>query len=173
MASIDKQSVREEFNKIKSQLEDLEKRKKVSSELSVLVGALIMLMELMLAIFLEKKTKKDSRNSSKPSSQTNKDESSLNQQGSKGKGKIENSDLAENTRISESATIITVDDCDNCGEDLTNVPNDGYERRTKIDIVFEKTVEHIDGEIKKCPDCHEIAKAQFPSDMPYASGELA
>jgi transposase len=166
MASIDKQSVRQEFDRIKSQFKDLAKKKKVSPELNTLFGALIMLMELILAIFLEKETKKTNKNSSKPSSQTNKDETSLSQQGSKGKGKTENSDLADNTRVNKSVTLITVDNCDNCGEDLTHIVSCGCERRTKIDIIFEKTVEHVDAEIKKCPNCKATVKAPFPSDMP-------
>lgn len=166
MASIDKKSVREEFDKIKSQFKELKKKKKVSSELSVVVSGLIMLMELMLVIFLEKKTKKDSKNSSKPSSQTDKDESYLKQQGSKGKGKAENNLLANNTRVDESVTIITVYDCDRCGRNLENIPSSGHERRTKIDIIFQKVIEHLDAQIKKCPDCNAIIKAKFPSDMP-------
>lgn len=169
MASIDKQSVREELDRIKAEFKHLSQIKEAPKEYAVLIKSLLFLFELMISIFMEKTTKKTSENSSKPSSQTNKDESSLNQQGSKGKGKAEKSDLADNTRMNESVTMITVDDCDNCGEDLTNVPNCGYERRTKIDILFEKRIEHFDGEIKKCIGCKATIKALFPSDM---SGSL-
>ena len=41
-----------------------------------------------------------------------------------------------------------------------------YERRTKVDIVFEKIVEHIDAEIKRCPNCEAMVKGSFPEDMP-------
>ena len=40
-----------------------------------------------------------------------------------------------------------------------------HERRTKIDIVFEKVVEHVDAEVKQCPNCDSTVKGQFPSDM--------
>ena len=40
-----------------------------------------------------------------------------------------------------------------------------YERRTCVDIVFEKRVEHVDAEIKHCPCCHHVTKGQFPSDL--------
>ena len=56
--------------------------------------------------------------------------------------------------------------CDVCGEDLRDVPSHECERRTKIDIVFEKVVEHVDAEIKRCPTCELDVKAQFPADMP-------
>jgi hypothetical protein len=46
---------------------------------------MILLFELLIAVFMEKKTKKNSRNSSKPSSQTGKDETSKGS-GTNGKG---------------------------------------------------------------------------------------
>ena len=45
------------------------------------------------------------------------------------------------------------------------IESSGCERRTRIDIVFEKTIEHFDAEIKQCPECHEITKAEFPQDI--------
>lgn len=52
------------------------------------MNSLFLVLELMLSIFLERLTKKESRNSSKPSSQTEKDDTSLSRPGSQGKGKI-------------------------------------------------------------------------------------
>jgi len=166
MATVDKQSVRDTFEQHKSELKKLIRSKKVAPEFIALVNGLLMLMELMLAIFLEKKTKKNNKNSSKPSSQTDKDESALNQEGSNGKGKPENSTTANNTRVKETLTLSPVVECDVCGEDLSSVPSHQCERRTKIDIVFEKVVEHVDAQIKQCPTCKSTVKGHFPSDMP-------
>jgi len=138
MATLDKQSVREEFDKIKSSFQEQVDAGKVSSEVATLVNTLIMLFNIVLSIFLEKKTKKTSENSSIPPSQTDKDESAKTEQGSNSKGKKENDDMANNTRVNESFTVLTVDTCDVCGEDLSNTPRHECERRTKIDIVFEK-----------------------------------
>lgn len=64
--------------------------------------------------------------------------------------------------------------CEVCGKDLTDIPCQHFERRTKIDIVFEKVVEHVDAQVKQCPSCKTIVKGTFPSDMPgplqYGSG---
>ena len=139
MAIMDKQAVRQEFDKLKSDFNSLNKTKKVSSELRVIVNGLIMLMEVILAIFLEKQTKKTKNNSGKPPSQTKKDESALGSQGSKGKGKSEENHVAANTRTVETTTVIPVDYCDQCGEYLKNTSCRCVERRTRIDIVFEKT----------------------------------
>ncbi len=49
---------------------------------------------------------------------------------------------------------------------MTITPCQGHERRTKVDIVFEKVVEHVDAEIKDCPECDAQVKGQFPGDMP-------
>ena len=48
----------------------------------------------------------------------------------------------------------------------SNTPCDGHERRTKIDIIFEKVVSHVDAEIKQCPRCQARTKGRFPADMP-------
>jgi len=48
---------------------------------------------------------------------------------------------------------------------LRNTLCTGHERRTKIDIVFEKVVEHVDAEIKTCPQCTAEVKGQFPKEF--------
>lgn len=165
MANINKTSVRNEISRLKTDFDLLCSEGKVTSETKVLMSSMLMIIELMLSIFLEKTTKKDSKNSSKPSSQTDKDESSLGQQGSNGKGKSENDRRANNSRVVETVTLSEVGLCGVCGEDLTGTPCDHHERRTKIDIVFEKVVEHVDAEVKQCPSCDATVRGRFPSDM--------
>jgi hypothetical protein len=77
MASIDKQSVRAEFDKIKVSFDDQVKAGKVSTEVAMLVNTLMLLFNLVLSIFMEKSTKKTSANSSIPASQTSPDDSSI------------------------------------------------------------------------------------------------
>jgi transposase len=165
MASIDKTSVRSEVSQLKTDFERLCSDGKINDESKTLFMSMFMIIELILAIFLERTTKKDNKNSSKPSSQTEKDESSLSHQGSKGKGKNENDDLAKNTRLHENVRTSKVTLCDICAEDLTDTPCLHVERRTKIDIIFEKVIEHVDAEIKQCPTCHSTVKGEFPADM--------
>jgi len=38
-------------------------------------------------------------------------------------------------------------------------------RRTKIDIIFEKVLSHVDAEIKVCPRCNAQNKGRFPEGM--------
>ncbi|PIE57988.1 MAG: hypothetical protein CSA33_05910 [Desulfobulbus propionicus] len=56
--------------------------------------------------------------------------------------------------------------CDVCGVNLSKTPGKGHKKRSKFDIVFEKVVEHIDAEIKQCPNCEATVKGLFPEDMP-------
>ena len=165
MASVDKTTIRTEVDRLKTDFENLRTDGKVSSEVSMLMNSMLMIVELMLSIFLERKTKKSSANSSKPSSQTDKDETSTSSPGAKAKGKKEGEGLAGNTRTLETITLVEVEQCDVCGEELTDIPCQHIERRTKIDLVFEKTVEHVDVEVKQCPRCESTVKGAFPEDM--------
>jgi transposase len=166
MGSVNTQSVREEAERIKNEFQRIVANKKMDAEISMLMQSMFMLINLLIAIFLEKATKKNNKNSSKPSSQTEKDESSTTHTGANGKGKQESDAIASNTRTIETVTIAHVTQCDVCGQDLTDAPCEHTERRTKIDIVFETVVEHIDAEIKYCDSCDSIVKGKFPSDMP-------
>lgn len=166
MGNISKTSVRDELDRLKLEFKRQCDDNLLSSENRMLMQSMFTLFELIFAIFLEKKTTKNSKNSSKPPSQTEKDESAIEHSGSKSKGKPENKETARNARTIESTTISTVYDCDVCGEDLSDTDSKKYERRTKIDIVFEKIVEHVDAEIKTCPTCDSTVKGDFPADMP-------
>ena len=167
MATVDKQSVRDEFDKIKSSFQEQVAAGKVSTEVATLFNTLMMLFNIILTIFMEKSTKKTSANSSIPRSQTAPDETSKMK-----KGKVDNDNekpkvtMAGNTRTVETVTVIPVLACDRCGKDLSGFACECIERRTKIDIIFEKTVEHVDVEIKQCPACDSKVKAPFPHDMP-------
>lgn len=165
MANLDKASVRTEVSRLKADFEKLCAEGKITCESQAIMTSLFLVVELILAIFLERTTKKDTTNSSIPSSQTGKDESALGRAGSNGKGKADNKAAAQNRRTVETVTLSKALTCDVCGEDLTGVPCSHVERRTKIDIVFEKVVEHVDAEIKQCPTCEATVKGRFPADL--------
>ncbi len=171
MANINKKSVRGEVDKLKSEFANLREAGKVTDEVIALINSMLMVMDLILSIFLERTTKKNNKNSSIPPSQTGKDDSGL---GSNGKGKPENNSVANNVRTVETVTISKVDTCNTCGEDLRDIAPDKHERRTKIDIIFEKVVDHMDAEIKECPKCHATTKGDFPEDragaLQYGNG---
>lgn len=174
MANIDKKSVREEVDKVKAEFVCLCDAGKVSDEVRVLMNSMFMIMTLILSIFLERKTKKNSQNSSLPPSQTDKDDTALDPKGSHEKGKTEKHTKADNVKVTETVTLSEVHSCTVCGEDLQGTPAEEHERRTKIDIIFEKVIDHVDAEVKHCPSCNTLNKGTFPADrhgpLQYGSG---
>jgi transposase len=165
MATVNKTSLREEFDTLKAQFKRLSATGKMTAESRALFQAMLMLLELVMAVFLERRTGKDSRNSSKPSSQTALDDSATGQPGAKGKGMAQNDARSGNTRTVETVSVVEVNRCETCGEDLSDTLCERHERRTLIDIIFEKVVHHVDAEIKHCPYCEARTKGRFPADM--------
>ena len=174
MASVNKQSLREEFTALKERFGQLSTDGKVGAESRALIEALLMLMQVLIAVFMEKNTPKSSTNSSKPSSQSEKDDSALGQPGTHTKGKPYDPSRSANTRSVETVALSKVSCCEECGEDLRERRPDGHERRTQIDIVFETVLSHVDAEIKSCPHCGAQTRAPFPQGfsgpLQYGSG---
>ena len=69
---------------------------------------------------------------------------------------------------------VTVETCDSCGADLSEVAPSDRERRVLYDIVFQVIEQRVEAEVKQCPDCQARNKGAFPASMPgpvqYGSG---
>ena len=107
MSSLNKQSLREEFTALKERFGQLSADGKVGAESRALIEALLMLMQVLIAVFMEKNTRKSSANSSKPSSQTPKDETALTRPGTHTKGKAFDPSRSANTRTVETVQVST------------------------------------------------------------------
>ncbi len=164
MASVNTTSIREEITHIKEQLDELVRSGKVADETRMLVSTLLMIIDMLVAIFLEKSTKKGNKNSSIPFSQTDEDKSSKPPRRPNNKRDQHDEPFA-NSRTEESVEVSPVYRCERCGENLHQVQVDVYERRTRIDIVFETRIEHTDSEIKTCPSCEYVNKGSFAADL--------
>ena len=114
MASINKQSLREEFDTLKGRFERLCAEGKMAAESRALFQAMLMLFELLMAVFMEKRTAKDTTNSSKPSSHTPKDDTAATQPGANGKGQAHNEARSANARTVETVEVAEVHVCDTC-----------------------------------------------------------
>ncbi len=121
MATVNKQSLREEFDTLKGEFERLSAEGKMPVESRALFKAMLMLFEVLMAVFMEKRTARDSRNSSIPSSQTARDETALTRAGTKGKGPPQNGERSGNTRTVEVVQVASVHQCDTCGDRLHRV----------------------------------------------------
>ena len=166
MATVNTQSLREEFERLKAEFERLSAAGGIAAETRTLFNALLMLFEVLMAIFLEKTTGKGSRNSSIPPSQTSQDETATTQPGGKRKGPAQNAARSSYGRTVSTTEVVTVDACASCGADLGDTPSRPRQRCTRIDIVFEKVVHHVEVEVKDCGRCHQCTAGQFPADMP-------
>ena len=165
MATVNKHSLREEFDRLKAEFEQLSAAGKMPAETRTLFNALLMLFEVLMAIFMEKGTRKGSRNSSLPPSQTSQDETAATRPGGKSKGVKQNAARSRHSRTATTTAVAAVDACANCGADLGDTPSQSRQRRTRIDILFEKVVHHVDAEVKDCPRCQQRTTGRFPADM--------
>ncbi|MHB8347233.1 MAG: hypothetical protein ACYDHM_08610 [Acidiferrobacterales bacterium] len=102
MASVNKESLREEFGVLQDRFKQLSADGKTTAESSALVEALLMLLKVLMAVFMEKNTPKNSTHSSKPASQTPKDDTALTWTGTHGKGKVLSETRSGNTRTVEN-----------------------------------------------------------------------
>ena len=105
---------------MKARFESLCAAGKMSADSRALFDALLMLFELLMAVFMEKHTPKSSANSSLPASQSPNDDTARTRPGAKGKGPSSNGERCANTRTREYVKVLSVDACGRCGEDLTD-----------------------------------------------------
>jgi len=122
MARVNNQSLREEFDTLKARFERLSADDTMAAESRALCQAMLMLFEVLMAVFMEKRTVKDNKNSSLPSSQTAPGDDTATRPGSNPKGKAQNNACAGNTRTLETVQIAPVSVCERCGEDLSETP---------------------------------------------------
>ena len=115
MASINQHSVRQQLAALKAQCQQLTASGKMSRESQVLFAALLALVEIVVAVFMERTTKKDARNSSKPSSQTDKDDTATPLVGANSQGTPQTKTHSSNTRTVETVHVVKVSACEHCG----------------------------------------------------------
>lgn len=135
MANVNTTSVREEIARIEQDLTRLGEQGKLSDESRVLVRSLLMIVNMLVAVFMEKSTRKTSKNSSIPSSQTGEDKSASGSP-SNGMGTPEKDIPFNNSRSVETEEVAPVSSCSKCGENLSTVSVTDHERRTRIDLVL-------------------------------------
>ena len=177
MATVDRASLRSEFDALKARFEDLCARGEMSAESRALFDALLMLFQLLMAVFMEKNTPKGSRNSGLPSSRAEADGTARGRPGAKGKGPRSRAAGGGPNRLVVEKRAAPVAECRACGRDLAGTAATGRERRVLVDIVFETRELTVEAEIKTCPRCRTENKGRFPGDMPgplqYGHGVVA
>ena len=166
MASVNGTSLRDEFDAAKARIASLRKAGKISDDVDVVIGVLCSLLGILIAVFLEKTTRKTSKNSGIPPSQTDKDETKQRRKRNSGKGTVPNWMTGENLRKVTVEETSTVEVCDTCGADLSGIEPSACEERIHLDIMFEVVEKKVVAEIKQCPKCRARTKGRFPENMP-------
>ena len=163
MATVNRTSLRDALEELKARSAALHEAPEPElAEYRALVADQNALLELIATVLLEKLTPKSSRNSSIPPSQTDGDGDPTSRSRNREK-REEVSESPGSTRTREEHHVHKAHACGHCGEKLTGTEATDHERRTRIDVVFEKVVEHHDAEIKHCPHCHGETRAPFPA----------
>ena len=149
----------------------------MAPETGALVEALFAMMQMLIMLLLEKKTRKTSKNSSLPGSLTPFDKTAPAKAGANGKGPEHGKGDCASTRIEVDARTSAVDACSHCGEDLSEVAAEDRQRRALVDIGFVTKETRIGAEIKRCPNCACVNRGAFPGNMPgplqYGDGIIA
>ena len=166
MATVNKASLRTEFDALKARFESLCAEGKMPPESRALVDALLMLFELLMAVFMEKHTPKSPANSGLPPSQSPNDATARTRPGAKGKGPSYNGERCANTRTREYVKVLSVDACGA----LRRRPHRHRLHRSPAPHPRRHRVREgrasRDAQIKHCPRCHAETRARFPLEMP-------
>ena len=167
MASVNGTSLREEVEAAKARIATLRSAGKVSEEVDAVIGVLFTLLNLLITVLLEKTTPKTSGNSGIPPSQGEPDET-VRRAGPDDRGKGAKPKMQTGTHLRKTIReeTVSVEACDACGADLSDIEPVDRERRTLYDIEFQLVEHHVDAEVKQCPACQARTKGQFPDTMP-------
>ena len=130
MATLNRHSLREELDALEAQFEALCAEGKVNADSRALFQALLTLFKLLMAVFMEKTTPKGNANSSLPSSKTPDEDTATARPATRGKGPAHRPHPHHRARRAHRRRA------------PAPLESHTTERRTRIDIVFEKTLPH-------------------------------
>ena len=169
MARINQASLRAQLHDCRAQFDAIQQKGEASADTLALINALFMLVDIVVAVFLERTTPKTSRNSGLPSSRDGTDDGQTHTEGKSGsrsRGPKARHARSDNLRTVTTTHTSAVTGCRQCGHDLTGTACTAHEQRVEIDIVFETVERQVTAEIKTCPRCHTRTKGTFPATMP-------
>ena len=157
-----KESLRKKIDESREQAKLALESGKASPEIKATFESILLLLDIVVAIFLEKRPRKNSSNSGLPPSQNN------GSNGNRNKGNGDRASLgkvASNVQHTETSEITTPEKCSKCDEDLSGVKVTGTNERQKIDILYEVVTHTVIAEIKGCPNCGKSNRGSFPEGM--------
>ena len=159
-----KQSLRNEIDKLQTESHKILSNKSLPKETKFFIHSMLTILTVVVTLFLEKKTRKNSSNSGLPPSQD------FGSNGNRNKERNQTNERPQaprldNVRDTESSETVTPTECSGCGTDLKGAPVVDTEERKEIDIVYERHEHTVIVESKECPDCGQENIAEFPQGM--------
>ena len=158
-----KDSIRNKIKKLQNESEDILKSSDLSKEVRLFITSMMFMIDIIVDVLLTKKVRKTSSNSGVPPSQNFGSNGNRNKPGDTESDK-KGSQLP-NTRNVTEEILVSVDECQNCGEDLSSKKSDDKESRIEIDIIYEIRTKEVTVESKACSSCGETTKGKFPEGM--------
>lgn len=157
-----KESIRKRIEEARANVEKAFAEDEASPSIRTAVESILLILDVVVAVLLEKKTRKNSSNSGLPPSRNGGPNGNRNtSQGDRSK----KGEQIENTRKVETTETVSPGDCSKCGADLRCVEISKTEDRKKIDIIYEITEHTVTSEVKECPECGYLNKGVFPEGM--------
>jgi transposase len=158
--TLQKFMIKDRFQELRAQLES--QRDQLPAQTQVLLSSLIQLMELIIMVFEERFTKRNSRNSSLPPSKDERRKAAYRRE--QQKKKIQFPKTLEQGEPDE-----VVDHhpefCGHCGLEFDEDSSHGYEARQVLDILVEKYVIEHRSHQNDCACCGEATMAPFPAGI--------
>ena len=160
-----KQSIRKQIDKAKKEIADHLAKEKISPAFIATINSLLLILDVVVTVLLEKKTRKNSSNSgTSPSHDIGSTKNNRNKKKKRKKTKKKGQEL-DNSHHEKEEKISSPDKCHNCHADLQDEEIIKKEERKMIDIeyIIKETV--VVAQTKECPDCGEQTTGKFPQGM--------
>lgn len=158
--TLQKFKIKDRFQELRGQLES--QRDQLPPQTQLLLTSLIQLMELIIMVFEERFTPKNSRNSSLPPSKDERRKVAYRREQQK-----KTIQFPKSLEVTEPDEVIDhhPDFCHRCGLELEESQSEGFEARQVLDIVVEKYVTEHRSHQKECSCCGERTQASFPAGI--------
>ena len=149
-----KLSIRKQIEDAKKNFSEIKSKSTIPQEILIAqINSLLMLLEVIVAVLLEKKVRKTSSNSGLPPSLGFGSNGNRNKDGNSEKEK--KGERLPNSRTKKKKVTLSPHKCSNCNTELTDAEITKSEERKKIDIVYEIQETTFTSETKECPGCGE------------------
>ena len=159
-----KESIQKRIDDAKAEIEEAKSKGNLRPEALSIINTLLIIVEIMVAIFLEKKIRKNSSNSGLPPSSDFGSNGNRNKKSDKEDNKKRGERLG-NTRIQKNKEVLSPQKCSKCHADLKRAAVIDTEERKTIDILYEIQETTLISETRQCLHCRTKTKAGFPEGV--------